>query len=225
MTLFVRYASGDGDAVGHDRELSPSGKRRWLAPGRVVTGVLAVIGAVVLAVFLCGCGGPSADRASTSSSSSAAPSSGEAGPAGQGQYRVTATVPVEGGVFDLAVDPSTRTVYVTGLPDAVSVIDGATRTVTATVPVEGGAFDLAVDPDTNTVYATGDENTVSVIDGATRTVTGTVPVGEGPLDLAVDSGTRTVYVTTGRRCANRGFCYGDGTVSVIDGATRTVTGT
>ena len=65
---------------------------------------------------------------------------------------------------------------------------------------------------------------VSVIDGSTRTVTATVPVGKNPrpdfaagrpYDLAVDPGTHTVYVT---------YDSND-TVSVIDGATRTVTAT
>jgi YVTN family beta-propeller protein len=50
----------------------------------------------------------------------------------------------------VAVDPGTRTVYVTnvGLVDAdtVSVIDGSTRTVTAKVPVGKNPEGVAVDP-------------------------------------------------------------------------------
>ena len=200
------------------------GNRRRLVSRPVVSGVPALIGAVVLAVTLSGCGDRSADQAAPSSPS-AAPSPSSQAPAGQGPYKVAATVPVEGGAYHLAVDPGTHTVYVAGSGNAVSVIDGAKRTITATVPVEGGAGDLAVDPGTHTVYATNVDNTVSVIDGATRTLTATVPVAEGPVHLAVDPGTHTVYVATGRMCGNRGYCTGDGAVSVIDGAKRTVAAT
>lgn len=194
--------------------------RRRLVSRPVVTGVPAVIGAVVLAVVLSGCGDRTADQASPSSPS-AAPSPSSQAPAGQGPYKVAATVPVEGGAYHLAVDPGTHTVYVatgrmcgnrgycTG-DGAVSVIDGATRTVTATVPLPVGEgqhpFDVAVDPSTHTVYVTYESNDMmSVIDGATRTVTATVPLGQGAdtyvHELAVDPG--TVYV-------------GDGMVSVIE---------
>ena len=131
-------------------------------------------------------------------------------------------MPVEGGAYHLAVDPSTHTVYVANDTNTVSVIDGATRTVTATVPVGEGPVDLAVIPNTHTLYVTTGRNcanrgfctgngTVSVIDGATRTVTATVSVEGGVGDLAVDPDTRTLYVST--RAG----------VAVIDGSTRTGT--
>lgn len=94
-------------------ELSLTRQHRRLVRIPVVTGVIAVIGAVVLAVVLSGCRGPSGGQASTASSPSAAPSTSVQGPTGQGPYTVAATVPVEGGAFGLAVDPSTHTVYVT----------------------------------------------------------------------------------------------------------------
>ena len=201
----------------HAREPSPTRKHRRLVPIPVVTGVLAVIGAVVLAVFLSGCRGPSAGQAPTASSRSASPSTGERGPTEQGPYRVTATVPAGKNPNGVAVDPSTHTAYVANSDDnAVSVIDGATRTFTATVPVGKNPIGVAVDPTTHTAYvANRDDNTVSVIDGATRTVTATVPVGKNPHGVAVDPSTHTVYIAN----AN------NGTVSVIDGATRTVTAT
>ena len=52
----------------------PTRKRWRLVPIPVLTGVLAVIGAVVLAVFLSGCRGPSGGPGPTASSRSAAPS-------------------------------------------------------------------------------------------------------------------------------------------------------
>ena len=78
---------------------------------------LAVIGAVMLAVVLSGCRGPSGGLGPTATSRSAAPSTGPT-------YRVTATVPVGKWAAGVAVDPGTRTVYVTNLRDAtVSVIE------------------------------------------------------------------------------------------------------
>jgi YVTN family beta-propeller protein len=165
----------------------PTRKRRRLVPIPVVTGVLAVIGAVVLAVVLSGCRG--------------APSAGPT-------YRVTATVRVGKLPDGVAVDPGTHTAYVVNYGDnTVAVIDASTRTVTATVPVGKRPIGVAVDPGTHTVYVTNlDDATVSVIDASTRTVTATVPVGKIPYGVAVDPGTHTGYVT------NRN----DGTVSVIE---------
>ena len=93
-------------------------RERWrLGPIPVLTGVLAVIAAVVMAVFLSGCRGPS-------------------GGPGPGPYRVTATVHVGNYLSGVAVDPGTHTVYVAHqLDGTVSVIDASTHTVTATVPV------------------------------------------------------------------------------------------
>src|SRR5262249_56594464 len=84
-------------------------RERWRAvPIPVVTQVLAVIGAVVLAVFLSGCRGPSGGQGPAASSRSAAPSSGPT-------YRVTATLPVGKNPPGVAVDPGTRTLYVTNI--------------------------------------------------------------------------------------------------------------
>jgi YVTN family beta-propeller protein len=156
----------------------PTEKSWRLVPIPVVTGVVAVIGAVVLAVFLSGCRGPSGGQGPTASSRSAAPSTGPI-------YRVTATVPAGNGPKGVAVDTGSRTVYVANNDDnTVSVIDASTRTVTATVPAGKDPYAVAVDPGTHTVYVINDgvhdENTVSVIDGSTRTVTATVPAGKYP---------------------------------------------
>jgi YVTN family beta-propeller protein len=126
----------------------PTRKRRGLGPIPVVTGVLAVIGAVALTVFLSGCGGPSAGPGS------AAPT-----------YRVTATVPVGKMPGGVAVDPGTHTVYVTNFADrSVSVIDGSSHAVTATVTVGDSPNAVAVDPSTHIAYVTNYLNhTLSVI--------------------------------------------------------------
>jgi YVTN family beta-propeller protein len=128
-------------------------------PVPVDTGVLAIVGAVVLAVFLSGCGGPSGNPDPVASSGSAAPSTAPT-------YEVTATVPASKGPEGVAVDPGSHTVYVTNLGhNSVSVIDASTRTVTSTVSVGKMAKEVAVDPGTHAVYVTNsDDNSVSVIE-------------------------------------------------------------
>ncbi|WP_169813278.1 CHAT domain-containing protein [Nocardia vaccinii] len=186
----------------HERAASRIRKRLPLRPILVGAGTLAVVGVVVLTVFLIREQGPSQGP----------PTALTAGP-----YTVSATVPVGGSPRGVAVDPGAQTVYVTNEQDGtVSVIDGSTRTITATVPVSKYPTGVAVDPSTRTVYVNSDsDNTVSVIDGSTRTVTATVPVGKHMDWMVVDPGTHTVYVANEQ----------DGTVSVIDGSTRTVTAT
>ena len=196
-------------------------------------GVLAVIGAPALVVFLAGCG------SGTHTASLTVPVSknpcGVALDAGtrtafvtnsgdntvsvidSSTHTVTSTVPVGKNPQAVAVDPGTHSVYVANSDDnTVSVIDSSTHTVTATVPVGKNPDAAAVDPGTHAVYvANGGDNTVSVIDGPTRTLTATAWAGAYPDGVAVDPGTHTVYV------ANKD----DATVSVIDGSARTVTAT
>jgi len=130
---------------------------------------------------------------------------------------VTDTVAVGSGAYGVAVDPSTRTAYVTNYSSStVSVIDGTTNTVTDTISVGGNPVAVAVDPGTHTVYVNNpSSNTVSVIDGTTNTVTTTIGVGGNPYGVAVDRSTHTVYVTNNV----------NSTVSVIDETSNTVTDT
>ena len=71
----------------------------------------------------------------------------------------------------------------------------------------------------------GQDDTVSVIDGATNTVIATIPVGDGinnPGGIGINPSTDTLYV------ANSDGTFSDASddsISVIDGATNTVTGT
>ena len=85
-----------------------------------------------------------------------------------GRYQVTHTIPVGNGPHAVAVDPGTRTVYVTNyLANTVSVIDEASMAVTRTIPVGNWPWAVAVDPGTRTVYVTNElDYTVSVIDEA-----------------------------------------------------------
>jgi YVTN family beta-propeller protein len=105
----------------------------------------------------------------------------------------------------VAVDPDTRTAYVTA-GGSVSVIDTTKNTVTATIGVGQEPDGVAVDPATHTAYVTnGSSGSVSVIDTDKDTVTATIAVGQDPVGVAVDPVTHTAYV------ANAG-----GYVSVID---------
>ena len=123
----------------------------------------------------------------------------------------------------MAVDPSTRTVYVANSGDGtVSVIDAVTRTVVASIPVGERPSAVAVDPGTHTVFVQhrgarpSEDGYVSVIDSSTRTVIATGPVGKGLAwwgGLAVDPTTHMVYVTN----AKQNMLAADDTLSVIDG--------
>jgi len=141
---------------------------------------------------------------------------------------VTATVTV--GLFPLflVVNPATNKIYVTNFnSNSVSVIDGTTNTVTATIDVGAHPNGVAVNSITNKLYvANSGDTTMSVIDGNTDTVSATVTVGSDPNDVAVNPLTNMVYVTNYCGTVRTG-CNppGQGTVSVIDGATNTVTNT
>jgi YVTN family beta-propeller protein len=131
----------------------------------------------------------------------------------------------------LLINPVTNKIYVVNRhSNTVSVINGATNTVTTTINV--GAYPAYGDINlvTNKVYVVNNGNgqgtTMSVIDGNTDTNIATVTVGNYPQGAAVNPVTNTIYVTN--YCGNQGGCNVNpvpGTVSVIDGATNTVTHT
>jgi DNA-binding beta-propeller fold protein YncE len=120
-----------------------------------------------------------------------------------------------------AVDSVTHTIYL-GTGTALTVINGATRSVTTTVSLGGFIAGIAVDATTNKVYVSdtsvnGSAAGVYVIDGATNTVAATIPepAGVQVSGIAVDSTTDTVYV------ANQNQAQ----VTVINGATNAITTT
>ena len=140
-----------------------------------------------------------------------------------GATNATTTVAVGYIPKAIAVNPVTNKIYAVNAGDStVSVIDGATSTVTDTVTV-GSISDsygtaVAVNPVTNKIYVAGSfAGTVTVIDGATDATT-TVNVGSIPKGIAVNPVTNKIYVV------DEGS-MGTSTVSVIDGATNTVTDT
>ena len=126
---------------------------------------------------------------------------------------------------DIAVNPNTNRVFVlatnyaSSSPDTVlSAIDGSTNVITGPrLVVQQFDQRFAIDPSTNTAFVTNEDvaGTVTVVDTVTMTTVGLpIVVGMGPDAIAVDSNDHTVYVVN----------YGDETVSVINGMTRTVIG-
>jgi YVTN family beta-propeller protein len=117
--------------------------------------------------------------------------------------KVTATLPLPGlpgGVTDIAVNPATNMIYVSGsngTTGAVSVINGATNTTTATISLSAGSYavGLAADPGTNTVavatqYWPG--GGVALINGNTFTVT-SVDLLEPQYAVGIDVSTGIYY--------------------------------
>ncbi len=144
---------------------------------------------------------------------------------------VTATVTVGINPVWATVNSVTNKIYVANRHDNnISVISGATNTVTKTISVGRHPTVMDVNLVTNKIYVVNNGNgqgtTMSVIDGNTDTVTATVTVGNYPVSVAVNPVINMVYVAN--YCGNQFGCNATpapGTVSVINGATNTVTHT
>jgi YVTN family beta-propeller protein len=125
---------------------------------------------------------------------------------------VIATITLPGYPMSIAVDPVSDTIYAVGGP-GLMVIDGATDTMTGTIAIGGGPHAVAVDPATGKVYVTQpNTGTVAVIDASTGAVTAAAQTADMPEGIAVDPATDTIYTANQFQ-----------SVSVIDGATNTVT--
>ncbi len=153
------------------------------------------------------------------------------------------TTPVNAGYSPstLAVNQVTNRIYVANQcgsdpncasDGTVTVIDGVSNTVIATVSVGSDPFGVAVNSVTNKIYIANycgndpscvtKSGTVSVIDGVSNTVTATVTIGSGPAPPVVNTLTNKIYVANS--CGNDPSCNtGNGTVTVIDGATNNPT--
>ena len=101
-------------------------------------------------------------------------------------------------------------------PNAVAVIDVASRSVAKIISGFVTPVGVAVTPDGHAVYVTNlNGSSVSVIDTATDTVSATVTGFVRPFHIAITPDGAKVYVTE----------HGNGTVAVIDAATNTFDGT
>jgi YVTN family beta-propeller protein len=142
---------------------------------------------------------------------------------------VITTVTVKGLPTSIVVSPDSTTVYVVNAgSSSVSVIDAKNKyTVKATISVPENPGYLAISPNGKTLYVSSTlvAGTVSVIDAtqATYPVVATVTVGPYPEGLAVTPDGKELYVTSVGYQDN-GINI-EGSVSVVNTATNTVTGT
>jgi YVTN family beta-propeller protein len=146
----------------------------------------------------------------------------------------TTNIPVGNNPQFMVMNNATNKLYVTNRADGtVTIINGATNQVIKTLPVGPHPVGADVNPLTNRIYIanygnrTG--NTVSVIDGNTDTVMTTITVQYGPILTAVNPITNKIYAvnrcsTDPNDCVNDGSGV-NGSLSVIDGTTNTVTNT
>jgi DNA-binding beta-propeller fold protein YncE len=140
--------------------------------------------------------------------------------------------------FAVAVNPVTNKIYVAneGAYPAtnhgnITVIDGVTNSITTvTDPNALAPLAVAIDSATNKIYVANANDSaltgnggVTVIDGTTNTIsTVRFPNGMFPHGVALDTVTNTIYVTS-EGCFAEDSCRNPGSVTVINGATNSVT--
>ncbi|MBI3683138.1 MAG: pre-peptidase C-terminal domain-containing protein [Acidobacteria bacterium] len=117
-----------------------------------------------------------------------------------------------GNVWGLAVDPASRQLYVTVLPNLIGdprgllVLNAATGAEIAFVEFGRLPQEVILDRASNRVFVTDvEESMLYTIEGATRAVSGRDPVGRLPLGLAWDAAAGRVYVGN----------TGDGTINCV----------
>jgi YVTN family beta-propeller protein len=110
---------------------------------------------------------------------------------------LSTTIPVASGADNIAVNPETDMVYVSGGgSDTITVINGATNSVVGTIALSGYASGIAVDTSTDMIYVANElQASLTVIDGATNTVVDVISLPmTAPAYVAVNANTDTVYV-------------------------------
>jgi YVTN family beta-propeller protein len=127
---------------------------------------------------------------------------------------VTVTIPVGHNPTSAALTPNGALLYVGNYNDStVSVIDTATATVSTTLTNIGGPSAIAITPDGSKAYIATFAPGVTVLDLATNSVVATFFLSAVSAQVAISPDGRTAYVTA------------DGSITVIDTASETVTGT
>jgi YVTN family beta-propeller protein len=115
----------------------------------------------------------------------------------------------------IAISPDGNRAYVSNHKGTVSVIDLSTNQVIGSpISVGGFPYNLAVTPDGSTLFVANQNGSANPVDVATGQVGTPIPLGKDTTDLAISPDGARAYATN----------YEDGTVSVIDIATRSVIG-
>jgi YVTN family beta-propeller protein len=134
-----------------------------------------------------------------------------------GGSQVSAEISVAPSPFGVTVNPANNQVYAALTDGTVSVIDGTKNSVVTTTAVGGANAGIAVNWATGNVFVTNNNfgpSTVGVL-GSKGNVLANVNVGNTPYGIDVDLGTNLAFVANTQ----------DGTVSVINGKTNTVSAT
>jgi YVTN family beta-propeller protein len=129
---------------------------------------------------------------------------------------VGSPIEVGGEPSAIAVTPDGKHAYVANsLSETVSVIDTATnQTVGPEIKVGDAPDALAITPDGRSLFVTNIFGYANVIDTETNQPSAPIPLGSEPTDVAIGPDGARAYVSN----------FADGTVSVIDTATRQVIG-
>lgn len=130
------------------------------------------------------------------------------------------TPTVNSGIYGIAVNETTDTIYAVDYIGDLVVINGSTASVTSTMPGLGPGFVypyIVVNPTTNQIYVPfvapgGSTGSITIFDGATL-ASRTVIVGQNPSGIAVNPVTNQIYVAD----------YWSGDVTIINGADYTTT--
>ena len=133
-----------------------------------------------------------------------------------GLFSVDNTVQVMNQPFDIAVNPNTDLVYVSG-DNMLSVIDIYTNNLVTNITGFGDRPTLSVNPVTNMIYVANDNDTVFVVNGLSNKVSETIHTSPFPWrnqqhDVDVDPETNLLYLTN----------VFDNTVSIINGSSNTL---
>jgi YVTN family beta-propeller protein len=131
--------------------------------------------------------------------------------------KVQTTIAVSESPLGVSVNPFKNQLYVALSNGSVDVIDAEKDTITTTTLVGGSNAGIATNWVTGNVFVTNNSfgpSTTSVLDNKGN-VLANIEVGSTPYGVDVDFGTNLAFVANTQ----------DNTVSVIDGATNTVSST
>ena len=114
---------------------------------------------------------------------------------------VKATIKTGGSIFDIAVSPDRRLIFVAPLDYFdVSVIDTNTNTVVDTINLTKDSlfgttsYGIAITPDGQLAYVIHDDNNISIIDVSTNKIVKTIRINESPTGIAITPDGKSAYI-------------------------------